>query len=615
MSPAANIDLNGMGLRGSGKASQDPNAPSLEERLEHIKRFLRQLDGSALAAAGTVGQLRQRLAEGRLHLAVLGQFKRGKSTLLNALIGEELLPTAVVPLTAVPTFLRFGNTPALRVSYADGRPADLHDSGTIAQAREKLSGLVTETGNPGNRLGISQVAAFLPSPLLARGVVLVDTPGIGSTLRHNTEATMNFLPQCDAALFVLSADPPITDAEARFLKAVRDKVRKLFFILNKVDYLDAGELQQAREFVTTVLAEKAGLDRSSPLFCTSARRGLEARRDNDPRLWDESGLKAVEERLVAFLAEEKHKTLAEAVGARAWAAMEEAALAQELTVRSWRLSLEDLERKAAQFGAKAEELRLEADRSEDLLNGDQQRLQQKLEDRAEQLRSRARSFLSELLARQASRPGELSEQKLQAGLAEAVPSFFELEMTVMVDDFQRELERVLEPHRRRAAELVGVLQATAAELFQVPVSALGGEETLQSFEEPSWVVHSWNTALHPIPPGLVDQLLSPSRRKTRLLRRLSELVEEVVIGNVENLRWSVLQSLVQSFLNNKPLVRERLTQLLEATQEAVQRTLQKRRALQQSSAAELTRLEEQLREMRRLQAALRPSPGPADPRG
>jgi GTP-binding protein EngB required for normal cell division len=585
--------------------SQLPDAVGLEEQLEQVEGFLRQLDGQARAEASAVSKLRQRLTEGRLHLAVLGQFKRGKSTLLNALVGEELLPTAVVPLTAVPTFLRFGDAPALRVSYTDGRPVTHHTGGSIDELRIGLAGLVTETGNPKNHKGISQVEAFLPSQLLARGVVLVDTPGIGSTLRHNTEATMNFLPQCDAALFVLSADPPITDAEAQFLKAVREKVRRLFFVLNKVDYLDAAELDQARQFVASVLVEKAGLDGSAALFCTSARWGLEARKNNDPLRWEQSGLKAVEDRLVTFLVEEKHTALSEAVGGRAWAGLEQVGLGLELEVRSWELSLEELERKAALFSAKAEELRREAERSEDLLNGDQQRLQEKLEERAEALRSRARAYLGDLAERQASQACELSEQQLQSSLAEAVPAFFEHEMTGMVDNFKKELNEVMEPHRRRAAELVGALQASAAELFEVPTNDLEAEEALQSFEEPSWVIHSWNIAMHPLPPGLVDQLLSPARRKARLLRRLSELVEELVIGNVESLRWSVLQSLVQTFLINRPLVRDRLNQLLEATQEAVQRTLEKRRTLQQSSAPELERLHGVLGELRRLQAGLR----------
>jgi len=67
--------------------------------------------------------LRERLEEGRFHLAVLGQFKRGKSTLLNAFLGEALLPTSVVPLTAIPTFLQYGPKVMVRVLYQDDRPA------------------------------------------------------------------------------------------------------------------------------------------------------------------------------------------------------------------------------------------------------------------------------------------------------------------------------------------------------------------------------------------------------------------------------------------------------------------------------------------------------------
>ncbi|MDN5344604.1 MAG: hypothetical protein PWQ18_715 [Clostridia bacterium] len=100
----------------------------------------------------------------------------------------------------------------------------------------------------GNKL--SQVEVFYPSPLLSKGVVLIDTPGIGSTFRHNTEATLNFLPQCDAALFLVSADPPITEVEVEFLKAVRSRVTHLFFILNKVDYLNLEQNQNTVQGIT-----------------------------------------------------------------------------------------------------------------------------------------------------------------------------------------------------------------------------------------------------------------------------------------------------------------------------------------------------------------------------
>ncbi len=167
-----------------------------------------------------ITELQNRLAEERFHLAVLGQFKRGKSTLLNALIGEPLLPVGVVPLTSIPTFLRSGARRAVRVSFYDGKHTDFAGL-TLEQASAVLARHVTEKENPENRLGVAQVEVEHPSALLRAGVVLIDTPGIGSTFRHNTEATLNFLPQCDAAVFVVSADPPITEAEREFLKAAR----------------------------------------------------------------------------------------------------------------------------------------------------------------------------------------------------------------------------------------------------------------------------------------------------------------------------------------------------------------------------------------------------------
>lgn len=163
-------------------------------------------------------ELYDRPAKGRFHLAVLGQFKCGKNTLLNALLGGKILPTAVVSLTSVPTFIRPGEKRVARVYFQQRNDPQQLEAKAPAQLRDFLTGYVTETSNPNNELDVSLVEVFHPSPLLSRGVVLLDTTGIGSTLRHNTEATLNFLPQCDAALFLVSADPPITQVELEDLK-------------------------------------------------------------------------------------------------------------------------------------------------------------------------------------------------------------------------------------------------------------------------------------------------------------------------------------------------------------------------------------------------------------
>jgi hypothetical protein len=95
-------------------------------------------------------ELKNRLVEGRFHLAVLGQFKRGKSTLLNALIGEPILPVAVIPLTAAPTFIQFGTEPMIQVSFGNGLNPESFAGQTTAERTAFLTRYVTEEGNPKN---------------------------------------------------------------------------------------------------------------------------------------------------------------------------------------------------------------------------------------------------------------------------------------------------------------------------------------------------------------------------------------------------------------------------------------------------------------------------------
>ena len=102
------------------------SSPTTDVRslLERLRRCLDEIGPEFARDERRVAELSDRLQQGRFHLAVLGQFKRGKSTLLNALLGEPLLPASVVPLTAIPTFLRAGRQWQAKVAYTDGHPGE-----------------------------------------------------------------------------------------------------------------------------------------------------------------------------------------------------------------------------------------------------------------------------------------------------------------------------------------------------------------------------------------------------------------------------------------------------------------------------------------------------------
>jgi len=241
------------------------------------------------------------LAEDRFLLAVLGGFNRGKSSLLNAVIRRELLPTGTLPVTSAVTTLKFGPDERLVIRF-QGRPWP-----EVRPVRD-LADWVTERNDPGNRKKVSAVTIEFPHPFLRRGIELVDTPGIGSAISANSGTTHAFLPSCDAVVFVTGADAPLAASELTLLGAVRRHVHKVFFVVNKVDLIPEEDLRDALEFVRGTLGRRIGARdvRLFPLSCKLALAG-------DPG----SGLGALEQHLSRFLAQEKSETFLTTIAWRA----------------------------------------------------------------------------------------------------------------------------------------------------------------------------------------------------------------------------------------------------------------------------------------------------------
>jgi GTP-binding protein EngB required for normal cell division len=193
-------------------------------------------------------ELAARVSEGRFYVACVGQFKRGKSTLLNALVGHEVVPTGFIPVTAVPTVIRFDDRLHARVRMRDGA--------WRAVAITDLKQYVTEELNPENKKAVDGAEVFVPSPLLSSGMCFVDTPGLGSVFTGNTATTQAFIPHIDAALVVVGADPPIAGEELALVEAVGKQVQNLILIINKADRTSDPERAAAAKFTREILEKR-----------------------------------------------------------------------------------------------------------------------------------------------------------------------------------------------------------------------------------------------------------------------------------------------------------------------------------------------------------------------
>jgi small GTP-binding protein len=212
-------------------------------------------------------------------LVIAGEFNSGKSSFINALLGERVLPEGVTPTTDRINILRHGSE----------------------VSEHLLEAYLLERTHPAEVL---------------REINIVDTPGTNAIIRRHEELTRDFVPRSDLVLFVTSADRPFTESERAFLEQIREWGKKIVFIVNKIDILTRP--QERDEVLRYVQENAASLIGEAPqLFAVSARQALEARENGSSsasdgagdRLWQQSGFGAVEDYLLNTLDQQERVRL------------------------------------------------------------------------------------------------------------------------------------------------------------------------------------------------------------------------------------------------------------------------------------------------------------------
>jgi GTP-binding protein EngB required for normal cell division len=183
-----------------------------------------------------------------IDVAVFGRFKSGKSSFLNHLTGRAVLPIGVVPLTAVITRLRFGETDRAQVRFLNGTTE------TIPPC--DIGRYVGENENPSNQKQVAAVEVELPELKLFAPLQFVDTPGLGSAFAHNTEVALNWLPNVGAALVAVSSDAPLSERDLELLGDLRRHTPKIVLLLTKADLLTEPQRAEVMEFVAAQLRQK-----------------------------------------------------------------------------------------------------------------------------------------------------------------------------------------------------------------------------------------------------------------------------------------------------------------------------------------------------------------------
>jgi replication fork clamp-binding protein CrfC len=233
---------------------------------------------------------RQRLQDPSVRVLIVGEFKQGKSLLVNALVNAPVCPVDDDVATAVPTVVLHGDEPAATLVHADPAGNQFDAEGTLLPLErrsvplESLTEHVSEAGNPNNERRLACVEVELPRRILSSGLVLVDTPGIGGLGSAHAASTIAALPTADAVLLVSDAAQEYSAPELDFLRAAMKLCPNVACVLTKTDLYP-----QWRRIAELDRIHLAGAGIEAPLIPVSSTLRLHALETEDSEVNSESG--------------------------------------------------------------------------------------------------------------------------------------------------------------------------------------------------------------------------------------------------------------------------------------------------------------------------------------
>ena len=538
----------------------------------------------------------QKLTEERFHLVALGQFKRGKTTLINAILGESLLPVAVVPLTSVLTLIRYGQEIFVEVVFQDHKRLTIHTS--------DLEDYVTERGNPKNEKHVRYVEIHYPSGFLHGGIILIDTPGIGSLFLHNTATTYDFIPDIDAAIFLLSADLPMTQAEYQFLEEVRNYVDKIFFVLNKIDILTPEELTEAVEYNTGVLQKQID-NNEIALFPLSARSVLEVGNPNDSRKPILDKLAEFKNALKSFLENERRSVLLRASQQRVRTHATELRFILELELKSNEMPLEDLRQKIDMFKNQIVSVQKDRKRFSYILTGELTSLEQWINEEIEKFKrletDRLKEQISAWVAQQENTVGRSFIDQSKHKLSEMLISDFDFWRQAFEPKLITKYEKIAAEFTSEINGLIDDLHQISGKLFDIVIESFTDIETFTWKKTFTYSVEDGALFLEIEPMKLLAGALSKKMLKNKVQKKVIKEIEEKVERNCGRLRYEYSYSLQESARKFRADLEAEVEHIIESIESILRQAVQRKQENEQELRSQINLVRDRLKKLKILE--------------
>jgi ethanolamine utilization protein EutP (predicted NTPase) len=434
---------------------------------------------------------------------------------------------------------------------------DLVVKQSIENITATLSKYVAEENNPRNQFCVKDVHIGCPSAILQNGTMLIDTPGFGSTFVHNTRTALDTLVDCDAALFLLSADPPMTQTEIEFLKQVQQYVPRIFFILNKIDLLQGKDIEKVDRFIRQMLISNLGYSSDVNLFHVCAAEAEKAIQNTpDETDWSAGNMEQIKTEILEFMVREKYFTLSQALNDKLKDAFEGIISSLQKDADEKKSPLELLKKEKDELAARFDEIRKNMEKDLKLIQIEKDAVikyvNEKISSHKEQIEEQVFAHLDNLLA---DSSGGISWIQ---GLATATGTF-------IIDSFANlylsMVARINKPVRK-AALLHSKEYSAITDSVQGFVSGANRKsfllEKLENIEigtEESWkagnVAQKLDTRF-----GWSDHLRSSQSKARRIRQRWDEIIKASIAAEFDSLESHLKEIVDRVFEKIKSLLSE-----------------------------------------------------------
>jgi small GTP-binding protein len=599
-------------LTGEATTSAVPSAPSLDaffSRRDEVANALRGL-GDVATALGTRSlrdrvqrELVRKLEEDRFHLVVMGEFNHGKTTFVNALLGEQVLPVGVTPTTAAIHHIRWADRPEATVVTTSGERRAV----PFEEAKRFAVGGGAATDD------VDYLEIGYPAPMLKERILLVDTPGVNDLSLQRADITYSYIPRADAVLFLLDAGQILKESERVFLndkllKASRDKI---VFVITKWDLLSPEEQREALAYAKNHLST---LVKEPVVFPVSAEAALSSGLAG-------SGLPELVAHLTRFLAEERGRILLDNALGEGSAVAQLLGKGIDARRRSIQMKTDEIDRRIAA---------LEKDLAGQAGTIEQRRMQ--IREDVSAIKTSARKDLDRFVddvCRQlpnvidAAKPGEL-KQYLPAFLEDAYKQWAEEETKEIAMELERLAEKTVALVREDAhegAKRVAAVMGSDARRLDVQVDTIKydvGVVALMFGGVALMAVNLMAGGVLAIAGPAIFAMFARGRIHEELKKRAKELAPDVmretakkVAPKLESLIDDFVQKLDAWVVNAGEELHREVVEVLRATKdarEAGQNDEASATAAVEGQAAALARVVDRLQRLRAELWAPQPAP-------